>query len=101
MKSYLYRFILNMHFISIIPFTKEVPMEKKNIERAVQTFPVLGLIQGIIFAGSFYLLIEWTHLSALAIAFIIWLLCIILTGGLHLDGWMDSSDAYFSYRNKE
>src|SRR5699024_11904802 len=74
---------------------------KKNIERAVQTFPVLGLIQGIIFAGSFYLLIEWTHLSALAIAFIIWLLCIILTGGLHLDGWMDSSDAYFSYGNKE
>jgi len=101
MKSYLYGFILNLQFLSIIPFPKEVPMEKKNIERAVQTFPVLGLIQGIIFAGSFYLLIEWTHLSALAIAFIIWLLCIILTGGLHLDGWMDSSDAYFSYRNKE
>src|SRR5699024_1935813 len=101
MKSYLYGFILNLQFLSIIPFPMEVPMEKKNIERSVQMFPVLGLIQGIIYAGSFYLLLEWTHLSALAIAFIIWLLCIILTGGLHLDGWMDSSDAYFSYRKKE
>src|SRR5699024_11361757 len=59
MKSYLYGFILNLQFLSIIPFPMEVPMEKKNIERSVQTFPVLGLIQGIIYAGSFYLLLEW------------------------------------------
>src|SRR5690625_1155213 len=101
MKSYLYRLILNLQFLSIIPFPMEIPIEKKNVERAVQTFPILGLIQGAIYAGSFYFLIEWTPFSFLATAFIIWLLFIILTGGLHLYGWMDSSDAYFSYRKKE
>lgn len=101
MKSFFYGLILNLQFLSIIPFPMDVPIEKNNIERAVQTFPVLGLVQGGIYAGLFYLLTEWTHLSSLAIAFIIWLLFIILTGGLHLDGWMDASDAYFSYRKKE
>ena len=39
--------------------------------------------------------------SPLAVAFVVWLSLIILTGGLHLDGWMDASDAFFSYRDKQ
>ena len=26
---------------------------------------------------------------------------IVLTGGLHLDGWADTGDAFFSYRDRE
>ena len=25
----------------------------------------------------------------------------VLTGGIHLDGWMDASDAFFSYRDRQ
>ena len=64
-------------------------------------FPVLGLLQGFLYGILAYALIQWTPLSALATAFIIWLSLIVVTGGIHLDGWMDCSDAYFSYRDRE
>ena len=40
------------------------------------------------------------HFPSLAIAFILWFLTIVLTGGLHLDGWIDASDAFFSYQDQ-
>lgn len=101
MKSYIYGFILNIQFYSMIPLSLEVPIEKKNIERSVQTLPLFGLLQGAIYAGFLYILLAWTPLSPFAAAFLLWLLIIVLTGGLHLDAWIDTSDAYFSYQDKE
>ncbi|MGE8207347.1 adenosylcobinamide-GDP ribazoletransferase [Heyndrickxia sp. NPDC080065] len=93
--------LINFQFFTIIPIPYELPMDKKHITYAVKTFPILGLFQGGIFAGSLYLLLNFTPFSHLAIAFIIWLLTIVVTGGLHLDGWMDASDAFFSYQDRE
>ncbi|MFA1821989.1 adenosylcobinamide-GDP ribazoletransferase [Virgibacillus oceani] len=101
MKAYIYGLILNIQFFSIIPLQAEVPSVKKNYERAIQTFPISGLMQGVIYAGFLYMMLEWTPLSALAVAFLLWLLMIVLTGGIHLDAWIDCSDAFFSYRDKE
>jgi adenosylcobinamide-GDP ribazoletransferase len=93
--------LVNLQFFTIIPIPYELPMNKKNITYAVKTFPILGLFQGGTFAGVLYLLIHHSPFSHLAIAFIIWLLTIVITGGLHLDGWMDASDAFFSYQSIE
>lgn len=100
MKSYIYGFIINIQFFSTIPLRVEVPMNKKHIERAIQMFPLLGLMQGAIYSGLLYALLHWTYFSDLAIAFLIWLMLIVITGGLHLDGWIDCSDALFSYRER-
>ena len=75
-------------------------MEKKYIHRSIQTFPLVGILLGLIMGGVLYALVEWTPFSTLAIAFILWLLTIVLTGGLHLDGWIDASDAFFSYQDQ-
>jgi adenosylcobinamide-GDP ribazoletransferase len=79
----------------------ELPMDKEHLNKAVQTFPLLGLLQGMIYSFLFYMLIQYTPFSQLAVAFLLWLITILLTGGIHLDGWMDASDAYFSYRDQE
>lgn len=92
-------FLLNLQFFTAIPIRKQLPMEDIHIRRAIQTFPIVGLFQGMIYAGSLYVLNERTPMSALAAAFVLWLLTIVVTGGLHLDGWMDASDAFFSYRD--
>jgi adenosylcobinamide-GDP ribazoletransferase len=92
-------FLINLQFFTVFPLKRQLPMEKEYINKAIQTFPILGLLQGGIYAASLYALLEWTSLSPLAAAFIIWLLTIFITGGLHLDGWIDASDAYFSYRD--
>ncbi|MGJ9457780.1 adenosylcobinamide-GDP ribazoletransferase [Oceanobacillus sp. CF4.6] len=76
-------------------------MDQVHIEKSIQTFPLLGLFQGVLYSLLLYSLVEWTPFSAFAAAFFVWLFTIILTGGIHLDGWMDASDAFFSYQNKD
>lgn len=93
-------FLINLQFFTAIPLKKELPMEKKYIHRAIQTFPLVGALLGLIMGGVLYALVQWTPFSILAIAFVIWLLTIVLTGGLHLDGWIDASDAFFSYQDQ-
>lgn len=94
-------FLLNLQFFTSIPVKMNLPMDTPHMNRAVGMFPLLGLLQGGIYSALLYLLNEWTPLSAVAIAFLLWIAWIFFTGGLHLDGWMDTSDAFFSYRDKE
>ncbi|MBS8263882.1 adenosylcobinamide-GDP ribazoletransferase [Mesobacillus boroniphilus] len=93
--------LINLQFFSTIPIPFEFPMDRKHLERAIQTFPLLGLLHGGIYASILYAIVEWTPFSALTAAFVLWLAPILLTGGIHLDGWIDTSDAFFSYRDKE
>ena len=93
--------IMSIQFFTSIPIPYEVPMDRDHIEKAIKTFPLLGLLQGMFYAFLLYGLIQWTPLSPLAAAFFVWLSLIVLTGGIHLDGWMDASDAFFSYRDKQ
>jgi adenosylcobinamide-GDP ribazoletransferase len=93
--------LINLQFFTAIPIKMELPMDKQHLQGAVRTFPLLGLIQGIIYASFLYGAINFTPFSPLASAFFLWLVTIFLTGGIHLDGWMDASDAYFSYQDKE
>lgn len=99
MNAYYYGLILVFQFFSVLPLSVEVPMKRQNIERAIRLFPVLGLFFGLNYAGIGYLLQSCTSISNLLIAFVIWLLGIVLTGGIHLDGWLDMMDAFFSYRD--
>lgn len=98
MKSYLHGLILAFQFFSILPINYEVSMTKENIEGAMRLFPLIGLFFGLSYGGVGYLLYRYSRLSNLLITFVIWLLGIVLTGGIHLDGWMDTADGFFSYR---
>lgn len=93
--------IMCIQFFTSIPIPYEVPMDRTHIKAAIKMFPVLGMLQGLLYSAIFYVLLEWTPLSPLAIAFFVWLSLIVITGGIHLDGWMDCSDAYFSYRDQQ
>lgn len=93
--------LINLQFFSTIPIPFALPMDRKHLESAIQTFPLIGLLQGGIYASILYAIVEWTPFSALTAAFAIWLVSILLTGGIHLDGWIDSSDAYFSFGDQE
>lgn len=90
-------FLINVQFQMSIPIHLQLPMDDKHIRRAVETFPLLGLFQGMILTGILYFLME-TPLSTVAVAFFLWIATIIISGGLYLDGWMDASDAFFSYK---
>ncbi|WP_042463893.1 adenosylcobinamide-GDP ribazoletransferase [Neobacillus dielmonensis] len=94
-------FLIGVQFFTAIPITKAFPMDAEHLKMTIRVFPLLGLLQGIIYSLTIYLMVEFTPFSHLASAFLLWLVTILLTGGIHLDGWMDASDAYFSYRDRE
>src|SRR4051794_31684633 len=101
MMKFLKGLLIDIQFFTAIPITRELPMDKDHLKKAVQAFPLLGIIQGLIYSAVFFLCHEFSPFSHLASSFLLWLLTILLTGGIHLDGWMDASDAYFSYQDRE
>ena len=62
--------IMRIQFFTSIPIPYEVPMDRVHIERAIKTFPLLGLLQGIFYSFLLYGLMHWTAFSALAVAFL-------------------------------
>src|SRR5690625_5066357 len=101
MRACFYGLILNLQFFTVVPVRREIPMSNKNIRGLIGTLPLLGLLLGVMYSGITYLLVEVTSLSTLMISFVIWLLAIVLTGAIHIDGWIATSDAFFSYRDRK
>ncbi len=94
-------FLIGLQFFTAVPIKKQYPMDQEHLKRTIQAFPLLGLLQGMVYSLFLYTLLEYTPFSHVAVAFLLWLLTIVFTGGIHLDGWMDASDAYFSYQDPE
>lgn len=100
MKSIFYGLALGIQFFTIIPLNKSFPMNRQTTTAMYGTFPIIGLFIGTALYG---VLTGLMHLAftPLFIAICVVLTGIILTGGLHVDGWVDVSDAFFSYQDKE
>ncbi|WP_042356014.1 adenosylcobinamide-GDP ribazoletransferase [Bacillus rubiinfantis] len=94
-------FLIGLQFFTAIPISKSFPIDQAHLKRTIQVFPLIGLFQGMIYSFLLYKLVEYTPFSHVASAFLLWLATILVTGGIHLDGWIDASDAYFSYRDRE
>ncbi|MFI8687318.1 adenosylcobinamide-GDP ribazoletransferase [Rossellomorea sp. NPDC077527] len=93
-------FLLNVQFFTTFPIRKELSMGKEEWKWMVRTFPILGFSIGVLLSSGYLLLAAYTPMSTLALSFYIWVMPILISGGLHLDGYMDASDAYFSYRDQ-
>ena len=101
MKTMMNGILLAFQFFTVVPIQKELPLTKKTVTAMFSFLPWLGMIMGIVMAAIFYLLQTYTGISSLLTGFILVIGYVIWTGGLHLDGFVDMGDAYFSYRNIE
>lgn len=86
-------------FLSRFPIRREIPFTPEVQQRSVVFYPLVGGVIGLTVA-----LLGWGLSLALpvfpasVITLTVW---VGLTGGLHLDGWMDSADALLSHRSRE
>ncbi|WP_308639332.1 adenosylcobinamide-GDP ribazoletransferase [Paenibacillus silvisoli] len=77
----------------VIPFTPEM------LARSVVYFPLVGAVIGGIVGGAGWLLDgPVPPMPAAVILLFLWL---ALSGGLHMDGLMDTADGVLSYRSRE
>lgn len=95
-------FIIALTFISILPIpSRLIP---KWDSHTLRYFPLMLPVVGIIF-GVFWLIgfevIGGLRVSSTLRGFMMTVLTLMLTGGLHLDGLMDTGDAVFSHRDRE
>jgi adenosylcobinamide-GDP ribazoletransferase len=91
--------IIALAFFTIIPMPV-IDWTGRRMKFVPLMMPLVGLINGLIGFGIFTLLTA-LDFSSFFKAVIMCLYFIIFTGGLHIDGLMDTADAYFSRRDKE
>ena len=91
--------IIALSMYSKIPLP-QVPWTEENTRHVMCFFPVVGIITGgcVWSAGTFLLRNDW---GTLLFAAVMTLLPIMISGGIHMDGLLDTIDALSSYGDRE
>lgn len=92
-------FLLALSFLTIIPAYGNKVAGEKEMANSLYAYPLVGLLIGGCLALAAYMSdIFSLGLGGDGVIIVLW---IIITGGLHMDGLMDTSDGLFSGRDKE
>ena len=96
-------FLIVLSFISIFPIPQKFLPEwnNNNLKFFCVMLPLMGIFFGVSWPLIFFTVSTLTKISTVFRGFIMTLLTLSLTGGLHMDGFMDTCDAIFSHQNKE
>lgn len=92
--------LLALQFFTVIPIKKELPLGRKEVTVMYIVLPFVGATIGLLMYAVFVLTVDYLNMGSLLVAVFITLTGIVLTGGLHLDGWADTADAFFSYKDR-
>lgn len=91
--------LLALQFFTSIPIRKELPMERKDVMGMYIALPFVGGFIGFAMYGM-ALFMDIIGTGSLLTAVFVVMAGIALTGGLHMDGFADTGDAFFSYRDR-
>ena len=92
-------FLTGLQFLTRINLARQTSWSPESFGRSVRYFPLVGVIIGMILASLN--LLAGSYLPSTVLAALLITLEIILTGGLHGDGLMDTADGIFSARTRE
>ncbi|TQE91750.1 adenosylcobinamide-GDP ribazoletransferase [Ureibacillus terrenus] len=101
MKNFMTGFLLSLQFFTSFPIRRALPMSGKTVTAMFGAMPFMGFLMGLASVALLFLNEHYAGFSPLFMAILVVVFHIFMTGGLHLDGWIDLGDAYFSYRDKE
>jgi len=99
MRKYFKGFLMAISMFTVIPLPR-YEWDDEGGKNIMKFYPVIGLIVGLIWYGVFRLL-NLLGASIMVTTAITLITPFILTGMLHLDGYMDVCDALLSRRDKE
>ncbi|WP_297421525.1 adenosylcobinamide-GDP ribazoletransferase [Clostridium sp.] len=92
-------FIMALSMFTILP-TPYVEWDDDGVKNMMKFYPVIGIIVGGIW-GIVYYLLNLINISIILKSIVIMLVPFVVTGMLHLDGFMDVCDAILSRRDRE
>ena len=102
-KEVINSFLIAVTFLSILPIPQKFFPEwnEKNLRFFCVMIPVMGFLFASLWSLFFFILSIAENLSGNLRGFLMTLLTLSLTGGLHMDGFMDTCDAIFSRRDRQ
>ncbi|MCP1102168.1 adenosylcobinamide-GDP ribazoletransferase [Aequitasia blattaphilus] len=92
-------FVIGLSMYSKIPLPR-VSWTKENMRYALCFFPVVGMITGLCIWGAGEILMRLSC-GKLLFGVLMTLIPLIINGGIHMDGFMDTSDALASHQDQE
>ena len=93
------RFIIALQFLTIIRLSRSINISSEELGKSMRYFPMVGLFLGFILAFSNTLLNY--ILPGPVVDGILLIILIVLTGALHLDGFVDTVDGLAGGNTKE
>ena len=93
-------FLVGLQFLTRIRIVRQTVWTAEDFGRSTRFFPLVGLVLGICYALAAWILVSVLGMRALTAALLL-ILPLLLTGGLHADGFMDTADGVFSGRERE
>lgn len=92
--------LLAFQFFTSLPIRNSLSMNQQTVTSMYSMMPILGLLMGSTIVILNTINDQYIQFSSLLVAILIVVAGIVMTGGLHLDGWIDMGDAYFSYQDR-
>ncbi|MBD8500047.1 adenosylcobinamide-GDP ribazoletransferase [Paenibacillus arenosi] len=99
MKTHFYSAIAALQFLTRIPIRKQVPFTPEVLKLSTIWFPLAGAAIGLCIwlAGALLQLVLPAYPAAALLVFF----AVVLSGGLHMDGLMDTADGMLSNRDRD
>lgn len=92
------RFLIALQFLTILPIKIKSNIKEKDYGGSLLYFPAAGTLIGILLSLTAY---GVEFLPNLAKGAIILIASIIITGGIHIDGFADTCDGFYAGNTKE
>ena len=92
-------FLAALRFLTTLRVPQRVGGSPEDLKRSVGLFPVVGIIIGLILAGAYWLLIH--ILPPGVVSGILIAVGVVLSGGLHLDGFVDTCDGIGGHKDAQ
>ncbi len=93
-------FCIAFSMYSRLPVPSKFEWKEEDMKYAISFFPLTGIVIGAIFYFWYILSAVLPGRSELADTLIAAVIPVLVTGGIHLDGFMDTSDALSSWKGK-
>lgn len=102
----MHAFLIGLQFLTRIAVVKQTVWTEEDFGKSVRYFPLVGLVLGVCYSGLAFLMFNLLphfgvyvpHHFAIAV---LTAMPVLLTGGIHCDGFMDTMDGIFSGRSRE
>lgn len=92
------RFLIALQFLTILPIRIKSKINEEDFGRSLFYFPLVGILLGLTLAAVALFL---RFLPDLVVGACVLIISIVLTGGLHLDGFADTCDGFLSRQSQE